>query len=64
MLRKLNFETFPVKYSTSFYMKVVMEYTELSKMAYYNDIIIGAYTVRIEEFKEEPHAYVLTFGVL
>ena len=45
-------------------MKVVMEYTELSKMAYYNDIIIGAYTVRIEEFKEEPHAYVLTFGVL
>ena len=64
ILRKLNFETFPVKYSTSFYIKVVMEYTGLSRYAFYNDIVIGAYTVRIEDFKEKPHAYILTFGVL
>lgn len=47
MLRKVNFETFPVKYSTPFYIKVALEYTDLSRFCYYNDIIIGAYTVRI-----------------
>jgi hypothetical protein len=47
ILRKINFETFPVKYSTSLYMKIMAEYTKHSKFAYYNDIAIGAYTVRI-----------------
>lgn len=64
MLRKVNFETFPVKYSTSFYLKVALEYTKLSKFCFYNDIIIGAYTVRIEDFNQQKHAYILTFGVL
>lgn len=64
MLRKVNFETFPVKYSTSFYIKVAVEYTELSKFCFYNDIIIGAYTVRVEDYKGQKHAYILTFGVL
>lgn len=64
ILRKLNFETFPVKYSTSFYARLFLEYTELSRLAFYNDIVIGSYSTRIEEFKGEPHAYVLTFGVL
>lgn len=31
---------------------------------FYNDIIIGAYTVRTEDYKEQKHAYILTFGVL
>jgi ribosomal protein S18 acetylase RimI-like enzyme len=26
--------------------------------------VIGAYTVRIEDYKEKKHAYILTFGVL
>lgn len=51
MLRKLNFEVFPVKYSTTFYLKVAMEYSKLSKYCFYNDIIIGAYTVRVEDYK-------------
>lgn len=51
ILRKLNFETFPVKYSTGLYMKIANQYTEFSKYAYYNDIVIGAYTVRIEDYK-------------
>ena len=45
-------------------MKIVSQYTEFSKLAYYNDIAIGGYTVRIEEFKGKQHAYILTFVVL
>jgi hypothetical protein len=51
MLRKLNFSVFPVKYATQFYLKVVMEYAKLSKFCFFNDIIIGAYTVRVEDYK-------------
>jgi hypothetical protein len=51
MLRKLNIEVLPVKYTTSFYYKIVMESTQNSKFCFYNDIIIGAYTARIEEYK-------------
>lgn len=64
LLRKLNYETFPVKYSTSLYMKIMTEYTKHSKFAFYNDIVIGAYTVRLEDFEQKKHAYILTFGVL
>lgn len=45
-------------------MKIANLYTEFSKYAYYNDIVIGAYTVRIEDYQEKKHAYILTFGVL
>ncbi len=64
LLRKLNFDTLPVKYSTGLYMKIATQYTEFSKFAYYNDIVIGGYTTRIEDYKEQKHAYILTFGVL
>jgi ribosomal protein S18 acetylase RimI-like enzyme len=45
-------------------MKIMTEYTKHSRFAYYNDIVIGAYTVRVEDFKGKLHAYILTFGVL
>ena len=64
LLRKLNLETFPVKYSTGLYIKIAEKYTNHSKFAFYNDIVIGAYTVRLEDYKEKLHAYILTFGVL
>lgn len=64
LLRKLNFDTLPVKYSTGLYMKIVTQYTEFSRLAYYQDIVIGSYTVRVEDYKEQPHAYILTFVVL
>ena len=51
LIRKLNYETFPVKYSTSFYINLIEKYTALSRMVYYHDIIIGAYTVRVEPYK-------------
>lgn len=47
ILRKINFDTLPVKYSTGLYMKIATQYTEFSKLAFYNDIVIGAYTVRL-----------------
>lgn len=37
--------------------------SKLSKYCYYNDIAIGAYTTRVEDFKGEKHAYILTFSV-
>lgn len=64
ILRKLNFETLPVKYSTGLYMKIAAQYTQFSRLAFYNDIAIGAYTVRVEEYKQQQHAYILTFVVL
>jgi len=64
ILRKLNFDTLPVKYSTGLYMKIATQYTQFSKLAFYNDIVIGAYTVRLEDYKEQLHAYILTFVVL
>ena len=47
ILRKLNFDTLPVKYSTGLYMKIATQYTKFSRLAYYNDIVIGGYTVRL-----------------
>jgi ribosomal protein S18 acetylase RimI-like enzyme len=41
-----------------------LECTQNSKFCFYNDIIIGAYTARVELYKEEKRAYILTFGVL
>ena len=64
VLRKLNFDTLPVKYSTGLYMKICSQYTEFSRLAFYNDIPIGAYTIRLEDYKEQLHAYILTFVVL
>ncbi len=45
-------------------MKIANQYTQFSKYAYYNDIVIGAYTVRLQDYKQKKHAYILTFGVL
>lgn len=54
----------PVKYSTGLYIKIATQYTDFSRLAYYNDIVIGGYTIRVEDYKEQKHAYILTFVVL
>jgi N-alpha-acetyltransferase 50 len=64
ILRKVNFDTLPVKYSTGLYMKIATQYTDFSRLAFYNDIVIGAYTIRLEDYKNQLHAYILTFVVL
>lgn len=63
-IRKLNYDTLPVKYSTAFYCKLLMEYTELSRAVYYNDIMVGCYTARVEDYEGVQAAYILTFVVL
>lgn len=63
-IRKLNYDTLPVKYSTAFYYKLIKEYTDLSRTVYYNDILIGCYTVRVEDYEGVQAAYILTFVVL
>ncbi|KRX00195.1 Acyl-CoA N-acyltransferase [Pseudocohnilembus persalinus] len=62
-LKQLNDVTFPVKYSYGFYGKV-LTYQKYSKLAFFNDILIGAMTVRQEERNGEQTAYILTIGVL
>jgi ribosomal protein S18 acetylase RimI-like enzyme len=63
-VRKLNYDTLPVKYSTGFYYKLMTEYTTHSRAVYYNDIMIGCYTVRVEDYEGVQAAYILTFVVL
>jgi|JI6StandDraft_1071083.scaffolds.fasta_scaffold05211_4 ribosomal protein S18 acetylase RimI-like enzyme len=42
----------------------MMEYTKHSRTVFYNDIMIGCYTVRIEDYEGVQAAYILTFVVL
>lgn len=51
ILRKLNFDTLPVKYSTGLYWKIATKYTDYSRLAFYNDIVIGGYTIREELYQ-------------
>ncbi|EGR31639.1 n-acetyltransferase 13, putative [Ichthyophthirius multifiliis] len=63
LLRTLNTVTFPVQYSLSFYAKV-LSYNKYSRLAYFNDILVGAMTCRQEEHNNEQSIYILTIGVL
>ncbi|KAL4481158.1 hypothetical protein ABPG72_015113 [Tetrahymena utriculariae] len=63
LLRTLNSVTFPVQYTLSFYAKV-LTYSKYSRLAYYNDILVGAMTCRQEEKDEQQSLYILTIGVL
>lgn len=60
----LNHYSLPVKYSTGFYHEIITKYNKHSKFVYYNDIIIGAFTVRTEDYEGKNMAYILTFIVL
>ena len=55
--------TFPISYSQSFYNKVCDQYKELSCYAILKDVIIGAITCRVEDFKEKPYLYIMTLAV-
>lgn len=74
-LRKLNSVLFPVAYSDRYYKEVLApEVEEYCKLAYYNDIPVGAITCRIEKnpssastsSSEQPTGklYLMTLGVL
>eukprot|EP00026_Physarum_polycephalum_P019972 Phypoly_transcript_22265.p1 GENE.Phypoly_transcript_22265~~Phypoly_transcript_22265.p1 ORF type:complete len:167 (+),score=27.65 Phypoly_transcript_22265:98-598(+) len=61
-LKILNAAIFPVKYNDKFYTDLLLPgREELTKLAYYNDIFVGAVCCRVEE---EHKVYIMTLGVL
>lgn len=63
LMRRLNQATFPVSYNEKFY-KDVLEAGELAKLAYYNDVVVGAVCCRIELVDNERRLYIMTLGCL
>lgn len=64
LLRRLNQVIFPVSYNDKFY-KDVLESGPLAKLAFYNDIMVGAVCCRIDT--TDPNArrlYIMTLGCL
>ncbi|CAG8511781.1 16297_t:CDS:2 [Cetraspora pellucida] len=66
-LKRLNIVLFPVSYSEKFY-KDVLEVGEFAKLAYFNDICVGAVCCRRESIPntspEQAKLYIMTLGVL
>ncbi|KAM3578784.1 hypothetical protein VKS41_008802 [Umbelopsis sp. WA50703] len=65
-LRVLNKVLFPVSYSDKFY-KEVLEVEEFAKLAYFNDVCVGAVCCREEPIDTNDKAaklYIMTLGVL
>ncbi|XP_075232939.1 putative N-acetyltransferase san [Lycorma delicatula] len=62
-LKRLNTVVFPVSYNERFY-KDVLEVGELAKLAYYNDIVVGAVCCRIDNSDMARRLYIMTLGCL
>ncbi|XP_054167452.1 N-alpha-acetyltransferase 50-like [Oppia nitens] len=63
LLRRLNQVIFPVSYNDKFY-KDVLEAGELAKLAYYNDIVVGAVCCRYDTSDNSRRLYIMTLGCL
>lgn len=63
LLKKVNQVVFPVVYHDKFY-KDVLEAGELAKLAYYNDIVVGAVCCRIDVTSGGRKLYIMTLGCL
>jgi len=62
-MKCLNRAIFPVHYNDRFY-KDVQEAGELSKLAYFNDIVVGAVCCRIDSSDDRRRLYIMTLGCL
>jgi len=68
-LKRLNQVVFPVSYNDKFY-KDVLEVGDMAKLAFYNDIVVGAVCCRVQETKEKDSVkpvkrlYIMTLGCL
>ncbi|KAI1286004.1 N-alpha-acetyltransferase 50 [Halotydeus destructor] len=63
ILKRLNQVVFPVSYNDKFY-KDVLEAGELAKLAYYNDIVVGAVCCRVDSSENMKRLYIMTLGCL
>lgn len=63
LMRRLNQAIFPVNYNEKFY-KDVLEAGELARLAFYNDVVVGAVCCRIENVDSERRLYIMTLGCL
>ncbi|CAF0966478.1 unnamed protein product [Adineta steineri] len=62
-LKVLNRDIFPVSYNEKFY-KDLLEAGELCKLAYCNDIVVGAVCCRFDLSDNRRRLYIMTLGVL
>ncbi|CAO1359052.1 unnamed protein product, partial [Diamesa tonsa] len=62
-LKKINSVVFPVSYNDRFYLDV-LDSGELAKLAYYNDIVVGAVCCRIDVVNNQRRLYIMTLGCL
>jgi hypothetical protein len=63
LLKKVNAVAFPVVYHDKFY-KDVLDAGELAKLAFYNDIVVGAVCCRVDVAADtgERKLYIMTLG--
>lgn len=62
-LKRLNHVVFPVTYNDKFYIDV-LEVGELAKLAYFNDIVVGAVCCREDKTDGHKRLYIMTLGCL
>jgi len=63
-IKCLNETVFPVTYNERFYKEIV-EHSDFSKIAFFNDILVGAVSCRLELLKDnEKKLYIMTLGTL
>ena len=69
LLKKVNQVVFPIVYHDKFY-KDVLESGEYAKLAYYNDVVVGAVCCRVDVTNPEEgqiakkKLYIMTLGCL
>ena len=62
-LKRLNQYIFPVSYNDKFY-KDVLEVGDLAKLAFFNDVVVGAVCCRVDMLNGERKLYIMTLGCL
>lgn len=62
-LKKINTVVLPVLYNDKFYLDV-LESGELAKLAYYNDVVVGAVCSRVDTSDNMRRLYIMTLGCL
>lgn len=66
LLRKLNEQTFPVRYADKFYAEIPTLLTEFTQFAYFGGFAVGAVCGRLEPCVDasSKKLYIMTIGVL